>query len=240
MHPPVRIILPVSEGESLLEITGQRFHYIKNVLKLKKGQPIVILDGKGAVYDAIVQQITRDKALVEIKGPSKEPEREPPLKITLLQAILKADRMDLVLQKCTELGVSEFWPLVTERTVLRWTRKLKHWQAVVQEATRQCRRAKVPLIKEPLSLKEALDRIDSKALKLIFTERVSTLSWPNETVSEVFILIGPEGGFSKQEEEEAIKKGFVPQGLGPRVLRAETAAVVATALVQFIYGDMNS
>jgi 16S rRNA (uracil1498-N3)-methyltransferase len=157
-----------------------------------------------------------------------------------MQALLKSQKMDLVLQKCTELGVNEFWPIVTERSEVRWTRKLPHWRAVVREATRQCRRAVVPEVREPVSLEEALREAPQEAIKLLFSEDASPGGLPEGTPSEVYILVGPEGGFAPDEQRLAKQYGFVSLRMGPRVLRAETASVVASALVQFVYGDMHS
>lgn len=239
MHLPARIIYPVNPQDRTLEIKGETFHYIKNVLRLKKGAPVVVVDGKGGIYRAEVVDITSRAALLNLLGPSEEPQRESPLKVILLQAILKSRKMDLVLQKCTELGVHEFWPVVTERSDVKWTRKVPHWRAVVKEATRQCRRAVVPEVREPVSLEEALSEVSHEAIKLVLAEDTSSVDWPEGPCSQVYILVGPEGGFSPDERTMASHYGFVPLRIGPRVLRAETAAIVGSALVQFVYGDMK-
>ncbi|RME69447.1 MAG: 16S rRNA (uracil(1498)-N(3))-methyltransferase [Nitrospirae bacterium] len=239
MHAPARIVYPIGPAETSVEIKGETFHYIRHVLRLKQGERIILLDGRGGIYEAELVRITARSALLKILGPCQEPQRESPLKIVLVQSILKSQKMDLVLQKCTELGVNEFWPVVTERSEVRWTRKLPHWRAVVREATRQCRRAVVPEVREPMPLEEALRNVSQNALKLIFSEDASSEEWPKEKVSEAYILVGPEGGFSPDEQTLAKEYGFVTIRIGPRVLRAETASVVGSALVQFLYGDMH-
>ncbi len=239
MHPLPRIIHPLKSDQKRLVVEDDIFHYIKKVLRLKIGDPILVLDGEGGIYDAVIERFDKRSATLKIKGPSSEPSREPPVKIILLQAILKADKMDFVLQKCTELGVVEFWPIITERTEVKRTRKLPHWRAVVREATRQCRRAMVPHIREPMLLKEALDALSPSSMKLLLSEKTGGSGLPQKRSEEIILLAGPEGGLTEQEDKMAKDSGFIPVNLGPRVLRAETAAMSGVALVQFLYGDMN-
>ncbi len=234
-----RIIVPVKPHQRSVELEGELFHYIRNVLRLRQGQPLLILDGKGGIYEAVIKDLKNHSVAVSITGPSSEPLRESPVRVVILQAILKSRKMDLVLQKGTELGVAEFWPVVTQRSEVRWTRKLHHWRAVVREATRQCRRAVVPEVREPVNFEEALNRVPAGAVKLLLSEKGSGERPPGELTERIFLAVGPEGGFSEQEEQLAKQKGFVCVGLGPRILRAETAALVGCTIVQFLYGDIT-
>ncbi|NTU42869.1 MAG: 16S rRNA (uracil(1498)-N(3))-methyltransferase, partial [Nitrospirales bacterium] len=190
----------------------------------------------------------------------KEMETELPFHLTLCQGILKGDKMDLVIQKVTELGVGEILPVITERSVVRETRKIARWQKIAEEATEQCGRTVIPVVHEPVELGRLLEgqnKLGSRvqgpdnphhALRgLVFWEggglhlrdAISTVMPPSLQDSNVpfFILIGPEGGLTLQEVQAAEEKGFVRASLGSRILRAETAAIISVSLVQFLLGE---
>jgi 16S rRNA (uracil1498-N3)-methyltransferase len=241
MHEPPRVILPQLKTKSQkIIISGDEFRYLSRVLRTTEGDEVVLLDGKGTALMGRIVTIRKDSLTVEITGEYHD-NRESSLRITLLQGILKGDKMDLVIQKTTELGVSEIYPVITERTQVRHTRKLQHWRAVAKEATRQCRRIIVPHIHEPLELPVAIERVKKTKEKLIlFEEGTNPFNLIRDRdIQECCLFIGPEGGFSIEEirlaEEEG---GFRVVSLGKRILRAETAAIITTAILQYQHGSL--
>jgi 16S rRNA (uracil1498-N3)-methyltransferase len=186
----------------------------------------------------------------------------PPLKIVLIQGILKGDRMDLVIQKTTELGVWEIFPVITERTQIRHTRKLGHWRRVAEEATRQSGRLIVPEIHDIYRLDEVLNKTDDSSRKILFyeeevrslkevfaplistqpsTSNIQSLNSQSQSQSQskIYYMVGPEGGFTEDEVRRAKDAGFIVVGLGRRILRSETASIAGTVLLQFLLGDIG-
>jgi 16S rRNA (uracil1498-N3)-methyltransferase len=227
-----------------VRLDGEIAHQLSRVLRLEIGDRILLLDGLGFEYNVMLTTVQRqskgDTATGEIieKRPAAG---EPRLQVTLYQALLKGEKFDVVLQKGTEVGVSRFVPILTERCVGQ-TARPDRWKKIVREAAEQSRRGKLPeLIEKPLKLTEALDRI-KRAGHLAF------MAWEEETalsfhelpagLSELGILIGPEGGFSRKEAELAQAAGVQTLSLGKRILRAETAGPIATALALYQAGDM--
>ena len=192
---------------------------------------------------------------------------ESHLHCILIQGILKGEKMDIVIQKTTELGVNEIVPAVTERSQLRDTRRVKRWRKIAEEASRQSGRSAVPVVHEPVELKKVLTSYASQSTHQGFifyeeegmklSEAVKVFSTkgsknPSPLVGEVgvdsyrgkgegklSVLIGPEGGFSREEVTFAKEKGFLVMSLGKRILKAETAAISAVTLVQYLFGDMG-
>ena len=174
-------------------------------------------------------------------------ERESPLPLTLAQGISRSERMDWVVQKATELGVSGIVPLLTERSVVRLDakqseRKLRHWQAIAIGACEQSGRNKVPEIAAPLALEDFLRRGgEARATRLLLSPNgesgIGDLPPPD---GALIVLIGPEGGLAESEQRAALQAGFAAVRLGPRILRTETAAVAAVALLQHRFGDLVS
>ena len=185
---------------------------------------------------------------------------ESHLHIILIQGILKGEKMDMIIQKTTELGVNEIVPAVTERSQLRDTRRVKRWRKIAEEASRQSGRSVVPVVHEPVELKKVLTSYASQStpqgfifyeeegMKLSEAVKVfptkgsknpSPLVGEGKGEGELLILIGPEGGFSREEVTFAKEKGFLVTSLGKRILKAETAAISAVTLVQYLFGDIG-
>jgi 16S rRNA (uracil1498-N3)-methyltransferase len=228
---------------SFLIITGEQSRYISTVLRLKQGDTIHLFDSLGNHFSAVISKAGRGKIEVELKKPIKPPD-DPPLNIILLQGVLKGQKMDLVIQKATELGVGSIVPLVTDRTVIRGTRRLERWRKVALEASRQCGRTSPPEVNKP---REAEDYFSSESSLngIIFWEEqgqglksLKDMKFPR-SAKDIVVAVGPEGGFTEQEVEQAKEVGLVPVTLGPRILRAETAAITAVALVQHISGGLG-
>ena len=241
-----RLYVPPSQlpqGSHMLRISGQAHRHIVRVLRLSRGQSLVLFNGQGEEIEASLVRVEEEFAELALGTRRQCP--TAPVHIVLVQAVAKGDRMDWLLQKTTELGVAEIWPVITSRVVVRLDAaaamaKQARWQKIVQEAARQCGRADVPVVAEPRALGAALAALEtSRRFVLWEGEKGQPLLnslLPSE--SNVTLLVGPEGGLSEQEVLQATGAQFVPVTLGPRILRTETAAMVAVALVQAVTGGL--
>ena len=232
------------DHESII-LEGDIVHQIRNVLRLQSGKRIVVFDNEGLEYTVILDKVEKE----QIKGTicHKRQTAEPDIKITLYQALLKSDRFEFVLQKCTEIGVSVFVPVVCERCIVRkpGANKIQRWEKIIKEATEQSGRGVMPILKPTLSFEDACHsseglsliaslELDSLALREILR---SSTHQSNHTIINLFI--GPEGGFSAHEEALAQRNGINKIRLGPRVLRAETAGLVAATAMFYEYGELD-
>ena len=214
------------------------------VLRLRAGAPLVAFDGRGRDYHCEVVAIEGSRVRVRV-GEAAEVRRESPLAVTLVQAVSRGERMDLTLQKATELGVRTIVPVFSARSVVRLDErqaaaKLRHWQAVMVSACEQSGRSVLPQVLAPLNLVRYLADSARDGLRLVPSpgagESLATLG---EAPAQVDLLIGPEGGFEDGELLDAERAGFRPVRLGPRVLRTETAGIVALAVLQSKWGDLR-
>jgi 16S rRNA (uracil1498-N3)-methyltransferase len=238
---------PAALNKPFAAIEGSEARHMKNVLRLKPGDKIRVFDGEGFEYDASIHQFFAD--WVEIKITRKFPgTNESPVQIGVAQALLKEKKMDRLLRHLCELGVNRWIPFISERSVPRPVEKrlstrAQRWHKIVQESCKQCRRSKLPEIIKTLTFEDVLDYGLSCDLQIIFYENESvalkSLMPANPAPRKILLILGPEGGFSDQEIENARAAGCVVAGLGPRILRAETAAIAACTLTQFLYGDMG-
>jgi 16S rRNA (uracil1498-N3)-methyltransferase len=233
----------IPADSSFLDITGEQARYVSAVLRLRQGDGVHLFDSSGKHFSALITKAGRGRVEMELKELIETPE-EPSLNITLLQGTLKGQKMDIVLQKATELGVGAIVPLITERAIVRGTRRLERWQKIALEASRQCGRTRPPEVSSPRGVEDYFSS-ESRLKGVIFWEEQSQglkslkdMSFPRST-KEIIVAIGPEGGFTEHEVGLAQKSGLVPTTLGPRILRAETAAITALALVQYIGGGLG-
>jgi 16S rRNA (uracil1498-N3)-methyltransferase len=257
-----RIFLPTADfKENQISITGEKAHYLASVLRCQNGEALTIIDGEGNCLETFLIKCDRKEVVAKIikKSPCNF---ESHLDIILVQGMLKGDKMDMVIQKTTELGVKEILPVITERSQIRETRKIGRWRKIAEEASRQSGRSIVPYVHEPVEFREFMSRVeadryaDSGTIKseevkgflfweeegLSFNEakeRMPAFSCPPFAVSPGHLLIGPEGGFTKEEVDLAKGNKFLVLSLGRRTLRAETAAISAVTLMQFLFGDMG-
>lgn len=227
-----------------VRLDGEIAHQLSRVLRLEAGDHILLLDGLGFEYEVQLSAVQRQGKSDVATGRILEKRAaggEPRLQVTLYQALLKGEKFDVVLQKGTEVGVSRFVPILTERCVGQAARP-DRWKKIVREAAEQSRRGRLPeLVEKPLKLAEALDRIKSEGQTAFMAwEEETALSFHQLTagLTGLGILIGPEGGFSKKEAELAEAAGVQTLSLGKRILRAETAGPIATALALYQSGDM--
>lgn len=210
------------------------------VLRLKSGAALRVFDGAGAEYDAVLTEVKKRSAMMQI-GAQVDAAAESPVAITLLQAISRGERMDYALQKAVELGVHRIVPVETARCNVqlsqgRDTKRAAHWQGVMISACEQSGRAVLPKLAPIVSFSDALAA--SHATRQIMLDPLATVGWQAiEPATDVAILIGPEGGLDEIEIEAARTAGFIGIRFGPRILRTETATVAALAVVQTLWGD---
>ncbi len=226
------------------ELDADRTRYLTRVLRLRTGDTISVFDGAGNEYRGTLGKITKNSAIVNV-GELLETAVESKLRVHLVQGISRGERMDFVVQKATELGVKRITPVLTEYGVVklddrRAAKRRDHWQKVAASACEQCGRVRLPLVDTPVSLKNWLgsppERVDTQLiLKPDGDTPLSAIAAP---VTKVCLLIGPEGGFSDSEYRDAASAGFESVSLGPRILRTETAATAALAILQSRWGDL--
>lgn len=228
-------------------------HYLRDVLRVTLGQIVELFDGTGRYARARIESVTAKSLEIVVVELGQSEQNESPCRITLLQAIPKGDRWTWVIEKATELGVTRLVPLKSSRSVVdipsgKGESKLERWQKIAASAARQSQRSVIPVFTAQQDLKALLERReDGDTLRFVLhvdeTSR-SLVGHLQQALDErspgaVELFIGPEGGFDDHEVEAMKQAGIIPCSLGPRVLRSETAGVVAVALVQSILGDMG-
>lgn len=232
LHAGAEVTLPEDVANHLLR-----------VLRLREGDPCVLFNGDGCDYDAELLQAGKRNANVRIAA-ARPTDNESPLAITLLQGVARGEKMDLILQKATELGVAAIVPVWAERTEVkldaaRVDKRVAHWRSVVISACEQSGRARVPQLSAPLALAEAAAAVAATTLKLTLDpqgeQRLRTLQLDGGAAA---IAIGPEGGWSPRDRATLQAAGFVGLRLGPRILRTETAGLAAIAALQAHHGDL--
>lgn len=227
-------------------IRGQDARHIFRVLRLKPGHALSLTNGQGMDYEGRIISADPDSIQVQITT-QQISSTESSLHLTVCCAMLKDNKMDQVIKDLTQLGIQEWIPFFCERSVptpdsKRLKTRVQRWETIARESIKQCKRSCLVTISEPQKLTEILDLSGEFSQKIAFWEKSSLpLSHLATTPSNsrVMVLIGPEGGFTDQEIELAESRGFTAYSLGPRILRAETAALCAATLVQHILGDMG-
>jgi 16S rRNA (uracil1498-N3)-methyltransferase len=215
--------------------------HIAKALRMRTGDTLCLFNGSGSEARAVIRGIGRDEVTVFVHD-VRDDCRESPLGITLAIALSRGDRMDTIVQKATELGVQRFQPLISERTGVRLDasrleKKRDHWQKIAISACEQSGRNTIPDVAATAAFGEVIaDARDEEALKLVLHPDIATASLP-EACADLWLLIGPEGGFSEAEVEAAVSAGFQGLVLGPRILRTETAPLAAITFAQVRWGD---
>ncbi|HEX9984903.1 MAG TPA: 16S rRNA (uracil(1498)-N(3))-methyltransferase [Thermoanaerobaculia bacterium] len=220
-------------GESVT-LTGDEAHHAARVVRVREGEEVELFDGRGRAVAGVITTVGRD---VVVQLGNEVPSRESRLHLTLAMAIINLEKFELVLQKATELGVRTIVPLVTDRVELRRERyagKMERWNRVVFEAVKQCGRSVIPALKEPARFEDVVGR---DGTRILFDLDESPA--PATKADAVTLLIGPEGGWSERELALARERGVYVERLGPRRLRAETAAIVAGTIVAQRWGDLT-
>ncbi|HEY6240704.1 MAG TPA: 16S rRNA (uracil(1498)-N(3))-methyltransferase [Burkholderiales bacterium] len=212
-----------------------------SVLRLRSGDTVILFNGEGGEFSAELTRVSRGEAHARVIS-KQTPERESPLAIELAQCVSSGDRMDITLQKSTELGVFRIVPVASERTVVkllkdRADRRLAHWRNVVVAACEQCGRNRVPEVAAITDLSAFLSRAASDGLRLLLVPDADRDLKQLEPPREVTLLVGPEGGLAPHERQRAETSGFIPIRFGPRILRTETAPLAVVAAMQALWGD---
>lgn len=246
-----RIYFPrILEDNTLVDLEGENLRYIKNVLRLKEGDPVILFDGSLYEYSTIIRTYTARNAYLEITG--KQIVQHPTTNITLAQSLAKSTKMDFIVQKATELGVTRLIPFVSSRSVPKLSEskisaRVSRWRKIAIEASRQCRRVVIPEVTSIISFDEMLKQADKDAVCIIFWEEESerglkTILHDEKCIdaNHFFLVVGPEGGFSREEADRASRHSFISATLGKYILRTETAALAILAIIQYERGIFSS
>jgi 16S rRNA (uracil1498-N3)-methyltransferase len=239
-RPPRFFIAPSQVSGSRISISDEDVRHISAVLRMKTGDALLLCDGQGAEYQVAIAEISKSEIKADIITQSKRELTAP--RITLCQGLPKSDKMDWIVQKATELGVSNIVPLVTERTIVKIRdeeKRISRWQKIAREAAMQSNRVDIPAIGPIVSFRDFLRTPDSelRTLKLLPWEEASApikvVLKLNAGAHHIIVFIGPEGGFSSGEASLAREKGFHAVSLGPNILRTETAAIAVLSMIGY-------
>lgn len=242
----VEKIIPTT---GFISITGQEARHIINVLRMKKGEKLILMDGKGQLYESTIEKLYHKEVKVKIKKSISPP---PPslIEISLGQALIRSHPMDYLIQKVTELGINSLYPFYSERTVIKLKtdqllNKMDHWLEIMKSTCKQCGRLTLPTLNSPVPLEELIrNESDKDTLKILVWENedktdLKKLLRSMSLLPRILTIVGPEGGFTTGEISLAREAGFHIISLGNRILRAETAAVSLISIIQYEWGDFN-
>lgn len=245
---PRFFVPPGQIRNDIIHITGNDVNHIARVLRMAPGDEITVLDGRGNSYEARIEAIAKSEVVCSVVRQTQAT-GAPPVRITLAQGIPKGDKMDLIIQKSVELGVHRVIPLICKRSIVkmeqdRTLRKQERWQRIALEAAKQCRRPDVPQITGPQQLDQVLSSMSFEDLALLPWEEESGRSLKEVLMAgmspgEVYVFIGPEGGFTPDEAEQARARGALTVTLGPRILRTETAGLAVLTMILYQWGDLG-
>lgn len=226
-----------------LEIVGEQARYLGRVLRARVGDLVSVFNGSDGEWSAEILRISKSSVTLAINDPVDNV-AESPLKVHLVQGISRGERMDLVVQKATELGVKRITPVISSNGVVkldqeRAEKRCEHWQRIAESACEQCGRMRPPLIDMPVSLNRWFGETHGDSTDLVLqpgaSVRLVDIAMP---ANKLCLLIGPEGGLSDREYDDARLAGFNAVSLGPRILRTETAAIAALTVAQSLWGDI--
>jgi 16S rRNA (uracil1498-N3)-methyltransferase len=211
------------------------------VLRLRMGDRIDLFNGEGGEFECTLSRLGRNSMRARVVA-WRDVDRESGINVTLAQGLSSGDRMDYTVQKATELGVRAIQPLTTERSVVRLNderadRRLAHWRNIVAAACEQCGRNRLPELHPVATLGAFVANAETDAVRLLLAPTGSVRLRDLPRAEKIILLVGPEGGFSEDEEHRAQRAGFAPVCIGPRVLRTETAPLAAIAALQSMWGD---
>jgi 16S rRNA (uracil1498-N3)-methyltransferase len=228
---------------TIVELPAETASHLAKVLRARSGDRVILFSGDGREYVGAIESVRGSRVTASV-GDGANVDRESPLAITLVQCVPRGDRMDFIVQKATELGVTRIVPVLSQRSVVRFDAsqkesKVAHWRAVVLNACEQCGRNRLPIIEAPAPLIGYLGSSASTTARLVLEPDVASAAPPSNLDTAVEIAIGPEGGFADEELDAFRIAGFTRVQLGPRILRTETAAIAALTWLQTRFGDMR-
>jgi 16S rRNA (uracil1498-N3)-methyltransferase len=239
--PRTRLFVEAPLDTSSLVLESERAHYLGRVLRCREGDEIVVFNTRGTERTAVIESLAKRRPVIALGSPV-EPMAEPDAPILLLQALVKSDAMDLIVQKATELGVATIFATKSDFSVVRLDkdrqgRRLDHWRRVTTSACEQCGRHRPPDIQIFQSLDQAIDALPADSARIAFdTKKATSLGALSNSNRGLSLAIGPEGGFSPEESRILAAERFAIHSLGPRILRAETAAIAAVVTAQMLIG----
>lgn len=236
-----------------IKLYGENAEHIFKVLRLRRGDKIIVCDGEENEYVCMIEYSDKKTVSCSIieKGKSSS---EPDVRVHIFQGIPKAAKMDIIIQKCTELGMDCLTPVDTERVVVNrsmdpgigssFSNKLSRWQRIAEEASKQSGRGRIPKIQSPVDYNEMMELIKDYDLCVIPYEKEGSVGLKHvlrgkNNIKSIAVVIGPEGGFAEDEIKYAISKGAVPVTLGPRILRTETAGFACLSIIMYELGDLG-
>jgi 16S rRNA (uracil1498-N3)-methyltransferase len=239
----------VLSPDTIVELPRETASHLAKVLRARSGDQLILFNGDGREYSGSVESVRGSRVTAAV-GNGAEVDRESPLAITLVQCVPRGDRMDFIVQKATELGVTRIVPVLSQRSVVRLDAaqaesKAAHWRAVVVNACEQCGRNRLPIIEAPAPL---IDYLGSEAAagaplstaRFVLEPDVAAAAAPPTLETAAQIAVGPEGGFGDEELDAFRIAGYHRLRLGPRILRTETAAIAALTWLQTRFGDMHA
>jgi len=242
-RPPRFFISPDQISGPRIAIAGEDVRHIATVLRMQAGGELLLCDGEGTEYTVKITRVERSGITTEITGQSKREPRSP--RITFGQGLPKSDKMDLIVQKATELGAAGIVPLVTERAVVKVRdeeKRIARWQKIAREAAMQSNRPDIPKVFPIRRFDDYLRTLGPPQAETLLilpweegTEPIKNVFTRNPGMQNIIFLIGPEGGFSAAEAESAKIRGFHPVSLGPNILRTETAAIAVLSMIGYEY-----
>jgi 16S rRNA (uracil1498-N3)-methyltransferase len=236
----------IDENNILIE--GEDVNHISKVLRLRTGEKISVSNGRGKEFICTLSEINKKQVICKINEEFQN-QTEAPISITLFQGLPKAQKMDLIIQKCVEIGIYKIQPVITERVVIKvegkdLSNKIERWRRIAEEAAKQSKRGIIPEIAEPISFSEAIEMLKDMNLSVVPYEKedargLKEVLKQGLNAKTIGILIGPEGGFDEGEIERCLNLNVKPVTLGPRILRTETAGFVASTIILYEIGDMG-
>lgn len=231
-----------------IHINGEDVQHISKVLRLKVGDTIQVCDGNENEFICDIIEINKKDVICKIKESFKN-KNESNINIVLFQGLPKAQKMELIIQKGVEIGIKEFYPILTERVVVKTegkdiSNKLERWNRIAYEAAKQSNRGIVPTVNNLLSFKETMEELKKFDLVVVPYEKEKSISFKDvfrekRDYKNIAVIIGPEGGFTEEEINHFIENGFKPITLGPRILRTETAGLVASTILLYELSDIG-
>jgi len=243
-----RFYVPQCQIErEMLRIEGNEVRHIRRVLRLRVGDEITVFDGSGKEYEGTIVKEGPTSVMIAVQNILSS-KKESPLEITLAQSLLKGEKMEYLIQKATELGVNEIIPFFSSRSVplldkSSSQKRCRRWERIAIEASKQCGRGLIPGIRSLQDYSEMLEAAPPDSLRLILWERkgprLKEVLDRSREIKKTFFIVGPEGGMSRGEVEQAEKKGFLPVTLGGRILRSETASLCLLSILQYERGDIG-
>jgi len=236
-------------GTDVLSITGKEVRHIVTVLRMKKGETLILMDREGQSFEATIEAVHYKEVKVRITK-TIPPLPPSPVKISLAQALIKSHPMEYLIQKVTELGIHSIHPFYSERTVIQLKsvhlkNKVDRWVEIMKSACKQCGRVTLPDLNTPLQFEELINNVpNKKTLKILLWEDEDKVDLKRflrsmSPLPHILAIVGPEGGFNQNEINLAREAGFQIISLGNRILRAETAAVSLISIIQYEWGDLN-